>query len=162
MIVDIVLGLNYDYAIDVWSVACSLFELYTGKILFPGHSNNQMLRLIMDTKGRFPIKMLKGAFADQHFENASSGSFTFYDRSQKDKVSGKELVRKVMIPVRPSRDIKSRILNDEEKRRLAGNDEEMKIISAFIDLLEKALVLNPEKRLTIKEAFAHPFITGKY
>lgn len=26
-----VLGLPYDYSLDVWSIACTLYELYTGK-----------------------------------------------------------------------------------------------------------------------------------
>ena len=44
---------------DMWSVGCVLFELFTGKILFPGQSNNTMLKLMMDVKGPFPKKMLK-------------------------------------------------------------------------------------------------------
>ena len=32
----LVLGLPYDYGIDTWSVAVTLYETYTGKIMFPG------------------------------------------------------------------------------------------------------------------------------
>lgn len=39
-----------DYAMDMWSVGCVLYELFTGKILFPGRTNNEMLKLMMDTK----------------------------------------------------------------------------------------------------------------
>ena len=43
-----------------------IYELFTGKILFPGKTNNEMLKLIMDVKGPFPKKMLKkGAFTDR-------------------------------------------------------------------------------------------------
>jgi len=38
----LVLGMPYDYGVDVWSLACTIYELYTGKILFPGNSNNQV------------------------------------------------------------------------------------------------------------------------
>jgi serine/threonine protein kinase len=31
---------------DMWSVACTIYELYTGRILFPGNSNNQVGFLI--------------------------------------------------------------------------------------------------------------------
>jgi len=41
-----VLGLPYDYGVDLWSVAVTIYELYTGKIMFPGKSNNEMLKLI--------------------------------------------------------------------------------------------------------------------
>lgn len=54
-----VLGLTYDHPVDMWSVGCCLFELYTGKVLFPGATNNDMLRLQMELKGSFPKKMLR-------------------------------------------------------------------------------------------------------
>ncbi|XP_031497264.1 uncharacterized protein LOC116262239 [Nymphaea colorata] len=56
-----VLGLPYDHALDIWSVGCCLYELYTGKVLFPGPSNNGMLRLHMELKGPFHKKMLRKA-----------------------------------------------------------------------------------------------------
>ena len=63
------MGISYDYAIDVWSAACTLYEMFTGKILFPGRSNNQMLKHMMEVKGRFPNKMVrKGQFMSQHFD----------------------------------------------------------------------------------------------
>ena len=63
------MGIPYDFAIDVWSVSCSLFELYTGKILFPGKTNNQMISLMMGLKGKIPHKVLKkGQFTSKHFD----------------------------------------------------------------------------------------------
>ena len=67
----------YDYGIDMWSTACTIFELYTGKIMFAGNSNNQMLKLFMDFKGKLSNKLIrKGAFKDQHFDS----SFNFLYR----------------------------------------------------------------------------------
>lgn len=40
---------------DMWSVGCVLYELFTGKILFPGRTNNEMLKLMMDTKVCAPL-----------------------------------------------------------------------------------------------------------
>lgn len=37
-----VLGMTYDFGIDLWSAACTIYELYTGKIMFPGKTNNQV------------------------------------------------------------------------------------------------------------------------
>jgi serine/threonine-protein kinase PRP4 len=43
--------------------------VYTGKILFNGKSNNQMLKCFMDLKGKIPNKIIrKGQFKDQHFD----------------------------------------------------------------------------------------------
>lgn len=53
------LGLPFDYGIDMWSVAVTLYEVYTGKIMFAGKSNNQMLKFFMDLKGKFPNKLIR-------------------------------------------------------------------------------------------------------
>ena len=64
-----VLGLPYDTAIDVWSIGCTLYELYTGKILFPGKSNNHMLLLMMEVKGKVNHRMIKKAtLGEMHFD----------------------------------------------------------------------------------------------
>lgn len=47
-----------DYAMDMWSIGCVIFELFTGKILFPGHSNNEMIKLMMDVKVGYAIAIL--------------------------------------------------------------------------------------------------------
>lgn len=52
----------------MWSVGCTLYELYTGKILFPGSSNNHMIKLAMDLKGKMPNKVkLHHNFSSIHF-----------------------------------------------------------------------------------------------
>lgn len=52
----------------MWSVGCCLWEIFSGKALFPG-STNDMLRLHIELKGDFPKKMLQKAhFREQHFD----------------------------------------------------------------------------------------------
>ena len=82
---EIILGMPYDFAIDIWSVGCTLYELYTGKILFTGRTNNQMLRSIMDCRGKFTTKMLKRAqFAHIHFDEMAN-----FRSVEQDKLTGK-------------------------------------------------------------------------
>ena len=82
---EIILGMPYDYAIDMWSIGCTLYELYTGKILFTGDSNNQMLRAIMEIRGKLSPKMYKrGELSGMHFDDL--GNFVSIE---KDKALGK-------------------------------------------------------------------------
>merc|ERR1719456_1992733 len=41
---EIVFGAKYGPPLDVFAMGCTLHELFTGKILFPGRTNNDMLR----------------------------------------------------------------------------------------------------------------------
>ncbi|PWZ55724.1 Serine/threonine-protein kinase PRP4 [Zea mays] len=141
------LGLAYDHPLDMWSVGCCLYELYTGKVLFPGPSNNAMLRLHMELKGPFPKKMLrKGAFTMQHFDQDLN-----FHATEEDPVT-KTAVRRLILNIKP-KDVGFLILNSP--------GEDPKMLSSFKDLLDKMFILDPEKRITVSQALSHPFITGK-
>ncbi|XP_028768199.1 serine/threonine-protein kinase prpf4B isoform X1 [Neltuma alba] len=144
---EIILGLSYDHPLDIWSVGCCLYELYTGKVLFPGGTNNDMLRLHMELKGAFPKKMLrKGAFIDQHFDQDLN-----FLATEEDPVTRKA-IKRLILNMKP-KDIGTII---------AGSPgEDPKMLANFKDLLDKVFVLDPEKRLTVSQALSHPFITGK-
>ncbi|KAI5814601.1 kinase-like domain-containing protein [Pyronema omphalodes] len=144
---EIILGMPYDFAIDMWSIGCTLYELYTGKILFTGRTNNQMLRSIMECRGKFSTKFLKkGQFTQWHFD--SMGGFKSLE---KDKVTGKDIVRTLNF-TKPTRELKQRLIS------AATSEKEMKELNLFVNLLENCLNLNPEKRCTPEEALKHPFI----
>ena len=65
-------------------MGCTLYELYTGKILFPGRSNNHMLLLMMEVKGRFNGKMIKKAkFGDVYFDEMGG-----FESIEKDRITG--------------------------------------------------------------------------
>lgn len=82
---EIILGMPYDYSVDMWSIGCTLYELYTGKILFTGDSNNQMLRAIMEIRGKMSGKLYRrGQLWQMHFDEM--GNFISLER---DKVLGK-------------------------------------------------------------------------
>lgn len=45
---EVILGLKYEYGMDMWSIGCVVYELFTGRILFPGRDNNEMLKVMME------------------------------------------------------------------------------------------------------------------
>lgn len=53
------LGIPYTPAIDMWSFACIMVELWFGYPLFPGDSEEEQLAYIMEFKGIPPINMLQ-------------------------------------------------------------------------------------------------------
>ncbi|PNH59013.1 hypothetical protein VD0002_g8529 [Verticillium dahliae] len=149
---EVILGMPYDYAIDMWSIGCTLYELYTGKILFTGDSNNQMLKAIMEVRGKITPKLYKrGQLSAMHFDDL--GNFISVEH---DKVLGKTAVRTLSI-VKPTRDLRTRLTT-----AAAGmSDAETRDLNHFIDLLEHCLALNPEKRIKPLDALKHPFFTAR-
>uniref|UniRef100_A0A3B4BAL1 Serine/threonine-protein kinase PRP4 homolog n=1 Tax=Periophthalmus magnuspinnatus TaxID=409849 RepID=A0A3B4BAL1_9GOBI len=146
-----IIGKPYDYGIDMWSVGCTLYELYTGKILLPGSSNNHMLKLAMDLKGKMPNKMIrKGLFKDQHFD--SNLNFLYIEV---DKVTEREKVT-VMSTINPTKDLLSDMVGGQ---RLP--EDQRKKVMQLKDLLDGTLMLDPAKRISINQALQHPFIQEK-
>lgn len=154
---EIILGIPYDYAIDIWSIGCTLYELYTGKILFTGRNNNQMLRSIMECRGKFPPKFLrKGTLTHDHFDDMLN-----FHSTEVDKLTGR-VVTKILDFKKPTRDLKSRLMGNGNKATWKGMAEsELKELTQFVDLLDRCLSVNPEKRCTPLEALKHPFISRK-
>lgn len=48
---EIILGLDYTMAIDMWSLGCIIAELYTGVPIFPGENEQEQLACIMEVLG---------------------------------------------------------------------------------------------------------------
>lgn len=139
---EIILGLQYSTPIDTWSVACCLYELATGDILFKGRSNNEMLKLMMDVKGPFPKRMLrKGLFAPEHF--LPDGTFQFL----KDDPATNQPFRKQCYITKPSKSLSGFL----GAHRSASSEITRRRLARLADLLDKAFNLDPEKRLTSHE-----------
>jgi len=145
---EIMLGLPYSYEIDMWSLGCTLFEIATGKVLFPGQSNNEMLYLIMEVSGPVPKKMIKkGAFAAENFDE--NGNFKRY---MVDKITTKEYIKVCQI-TQSTRDLKGELLNSPYQL----SEDEKKMLINLHDLLMKIFVFDPSRRISVNDALKHPF-----
>jgi serine/threonine protein kinase len=151
---EVILGMKYDYGIDMWAIGCTLFELWTGKILFTGRNNNQMLKAIMEVKGNFSMKYLKkGEFSGKHFED--NGDFVSVDIDPKTQ---QWVTRKIKV-IKPARgrDIKSRMKQVGDPKNFA----EKKDVELLADLVEHCLTPSPDRRIKPEEALRSPFFLGE-
>ncbi|KAJ2779762.1 U4/U6 small nuclear ribonucleoprotein prp4, partial [Coemansia javaensis] len=153
---EVILGLAYDCAVDMWSLGATLFELYTGRILFPGRDNNHMLQLMMEARGHIPNRMLRrGQLWQRHFEDGGGSTMDFIARST-DPLSGAVTERR-MVFGRPTLEIRPRVMQATP----GAAPEDLLQAQRFAGLLERCLELSPERRITPIDALRHPFFSGK-
>lgn len=148
---EVILGMPFEYAIDMWSIGCTLYELYTGRILFAGADNNQMLRVIQESRGKFPIRMLKkSTLAEKHFD--IDGNFFSQER---DKITGKATLKQMnFTKIAPGKDLRSKMSGNTKGMK----PDEVKEHAAFVDLMDKCLQLDPARRISPNDALRHAFI----
>ncbi|EAR92852.2 cyclin-dependent kinase-like Serine/Threonine kinase family protein (macronuclear) [Tetrahymena thermophila SB210] len=136
--------------IDVWSVGVTLYEIYTQKILFDGSTNNEMLKLIMDSRGKFNKKMLQnGKYVEEYFDQNYNFKYTYVDKQTNQKYTTIITYGDI-----PKKDI-YRLLQENKD---GINLENQKKLSQFKDFLDKCLQLDPKNRITPEEALEHPFL----
>ena len=161
---EVILGCRITAAIDMWSVACVLYELFTGHPLFPGIDNNDMLFKMQSTVGRISQKIIRRHLQhaasmglDPHFEEASvGGSGPSFRRHVKDPISGSPGIKLLDFTfVKAADEIKKRL----ESARAEGDDK--RIVQNLASLLVFMLNPDPTKRITVSDALKHPFIERK-
>lgn len=129
---EVILGMSYGLAIDMWSLGCILAELLTGYPIFPGENEQEQLACIMEIFGP----------PEKHLIEKSSRKKLFFDSLGKPRVTVSTKGRRR----RPS----SKTL----QQALKCDDE------AFLDFITRCLRWDPERRLKPDEAMQHEFITG--
>jgi len=148
---EIILGMKYDFMVDLWATGATIYELFTGKIMFPGQTNNHMLKMFMDFKGKIPNKIIrKGQFKDVHFDG--NCCFLYHDI---DKVTQREKV--VNMPVVN----KTRHLDSELSGGNKMSEEQHRKVGQLKDFLEKVHLLDPAKRISLNQCLTHPFIQDR-
>ena len=66
------------------------------------------------------------------------------------------MIVRIVSNIKSTKELREILLVDSSSM----TSEEQRLVSYFVDFLDKGLNLNPEKRLTVKDALLHPFIYG--
>jgi len=73
---EVLLGIPYDLAIDMWSLGCILVEMHTGEPLFSGANEVDQMNKIVEVLGMPPKSMLDSAHkTKKYFDKLPDGSY---------------------------------------------------------------------------------------
>jgi len=172
---EVMLGLPYSVAIDMWSLGCILAEMHTGEPLFSGSDQFDQMQKIVKLLGMVPDSML----------DKSSDQIKYQFFEKKPTLAGKEqwLLRQTKPPSSkdsgsaPAPEPKSPIIPSSDPIAslaeviTAGSRQKKKYLPSeaynsqrnyelFIDLIYKMLAYLPEQRIKPSEALEHPFIVS--
>ncbi|TFY67912.1 hypothetical protein EVJ58_g1337 [Rhodofomes roseus] len=167
---EVLLGIPYTAAIDMWSLGCIAVELFLGLPLFPGTSEYNQITRIVEMLGNPPQYMMDmgkqtGQFFDSYIDSFGQKQYKLksieqYSREHNTQEQpGKQYFKANSLPEiiqqapMPSFKSGSRQAHEVEK--------EMNNRASFIDFCQGLLNMNSIERWTPQQARMHPFITGE-
>jgi serine/threonine-protein kinase PRP4 len=150
---EIMMGIRYDCSIDMWSLAVSLLELYTGRIAFRGDSNNHMLKEIFEVCGKPFNKYIRpGKFREDHFDTAFNFLYEDVDKVTKaNKITSIAAFRGDRKYFSGAASISVKMTKIEQHK-----------LDQFKGLLDVMLVVDHERRISPSRALKHAFITDPF
>ncbi|KAL3810118.1 hypothetical protein ACHAXA_008251 [Cyclostephanos tholiformis] len=162
---EVILGLEYDRMVDLWSTSVTLAELFTGAVLFPGKTNNDMLVRFMDAMGPVSHKMAKRhvlSYArmglQPHFEVGIAGGTYQLRRQDIDRITGQPVCCLVNVLSAKADARMTQVLLRASKGVRAS--ERVDVLK-FADFLNRCLALDPARRLSVRDALRHDFFIKK-
>jgi serine/threonine protein kinase len=166
---EVLLGIPYDLAIDMWSLGCILVEMHTGEPLFSGRDETDQVCKIAEVLGVPPVNLIeKSPRKDKYFEKDGSGQYSLKSRTDSDKdnsskYSGSKTRKDGRREYRkPGTRLLKDILGVERggphgTRSGEVGHSEVDYLK-FLDLIQKMLEYDPKKRIKPSEALHHPFL----
>ncbi|OAL49525.1 kinase-like protein [Pyrenochaeta sp. DS3sAY3a] len=155
-------GAIIGYPFDVWAVACTIYEIWTGNFLFTGEGNNQMIQSFMDCLG-WPTEKTLRKYPEQfvltHFEYGGQLRFKAVREGKDDAVEDGKPYRLLTRPRKIPRDLKTRVHHAAQNKKpedIPTNSE----LNDLTDMLLGCLNMNVEKRATVGQAIQHRFFTS--
>ncbi|KHG23154.1 Mitogen-activated protein kinase 4 [Gossypium arboreum] len=135
---------EYTAAIDIWSVGCILGEIMTREPLFPGKDYVHQLRLI--TESPIEYKSREALSLPMHDPDGVKVFIGSPDDASLGFLRSDNARRYV------------RQLPRCRKQQFSARFPNMS--AGAVDLLEKMLVFDPDRRITVDEALSHPYLAS--
>ncbi|XP_063312444.1 homeodomain-interacting protein kinase 2-like [Pelobates fuscus] len=158
---EIILGLPFDEAIDMWSLGCIVAELIIGCPLYPGASEYDQIRYITETQGLPPGNMLDtGAKTELYFQRIGHSqhlSWILKSMMRYESETGIGPMERRKYVFSSLDDMRKIILPSHVES--SDSQGEMGDISKCVDLIKEMLTLDPDMRITPIDLSSHPFIT---
>jgi len=154
---EIMLGLQpLTHAVDLWSLAVAVGELFLGTVLLTGCNNNEMLFSMMNMLGPFSGRMIKSHLLQTkklplpaHFSQVQS-NYVFRQETV-DPILGQAVHKEISLVNTFKPTLQSKLLKAKSPKDSRAD------VLRFADLLTKCLVLDPSRRTSVQAALKHDF-----
>ncbi|XP_049522224.1 homeodomain-interacting protein kinase 2-like isoform X4 [Dermacentor silvarum] len=158
---EIILGLPFCEAIDMWSLGCVVAELFLGWPLYPGSSEYDQIRYISQTQG-LPAEHLLNAAAKttRFFHRETDSNYPFWRLKSPEEHEAETGVRS-----KEARKYIFNCLDDMAQVNVPTDLEGGELLAEkadrreFVDLLKRMLTLDQERRVAPGEALNHSFVS---
>lgn len=158
---EIILGLPFCEAIDMWSLGCVIAELFLGWPLYPGSSEYDQIRYISQTQGLPAEHMLNAATkTTRFFYRETDSNYPFWrlktpeEHEAETNIKSKEARKYIFNCLDDMAQVN--VPTDLDGGELLGEKADRR---EFIDLLKRMLTLDQERRITPGEALNHNFVS---
>ncbi|KAF7659467.1 hypothetical protein LDENG_00297210 [Lucifuga dentata] len=158
---EIILGLPFSEAIDMWSLGCVIAELFLGWPLYPGALEYDQIRYISQTQGLPGEQLLnKGTKTSRFFSKESDSPYASWRLK-----TTEEHEKETGLKSKEARKYIFNCLDDiaHVNLVLSPDNSDMQAEKAdrreFVSLLKSMLLIDAEQRTVPSSILSHPFLT---
>ncbi|XP_077599718.1 homeodomain-interacting protein kinase 3a [Stigmatopora nigra] len=158
---EIILGLPFCEAIDMWSLGCVIAELFLGWPLYPGALEYDQIRYISQTQG-LPAEHLlnKGTKTTRFFCKGTESAYpswrlkTTEEHEKETRLKSKEARKYIFSSLEDIANVNFVLSADNSDMQAEKTDRR-----EFLSLLKSMLLIDAEDRTVPSNVLSHPFLT---